>query len=53
MQNFFCNLLRNGVALQVAEKIASCNPGEGVLRGKKDSNDRQKSWKTTLKNTKP
>ena len=24
-RNFFCNLSRNGVALQVARKIASCN----------------------------
>ena len=27
-------------------------PGEGVLRGKKDKDDRWKSQKTTLKNTK-
>ena len=27
--------------------------GGGVLRGKKDRDDRRKSYKTTLKNTKP
>ena len=28
-------------------------PGGGALRGKKDRDDRRKSKKTTLKNTKP
>ena len=39
--------------LQVFEVTrGGCPRGGGVLRGKKDRDDRRKSWKTTLKNTK-
>ena len=43
-----------GGSEDTVEKLYSVPPlGGGVLRGKKDRDDRRKSKKTTLKNTKP